>query len=497
MTESDIGTATKRLPEDADQIGAREEQSAQLQREFLKLLIQSAEITVDGDDLPEIVETIDPPAQTVQPATMAGSLPREKEPDGATATRRLQENADRIGAREKQIARLQSEFQKLQLQSAEISAGGEILPNIVEAIDPPPQTPQIGDSSGEFSAPVASHRRCDCPGRVRHQPPQAKRSAAVGASTGAGFRTDVAETGGEMSREPRPWYLRAPFFIGSMAAAAAALTTLFAYFSWRTNDEFTIAQGLLWICFLPLFFNNAWMLWHAVYYFFVKEGVVFPEQPLATFPKTAIIFFVRKESTGLFERLEYTYRNNYLPNADLWVVSGEAPERYIDYERDVLRRLRAIFGEQRVRWLHSEEPANKKREMMDVRLNEYADEYKYFFACDADTMVPKNTLLRLLRKAEHPDNHDVGCFQANTQVASACTYFADNNRKAVAMLMELYLKTKQVVFGEVLSFGHNHLCRCSVMKDLRIPEGVMSHDIWDTVYLRLRGYRTVFPPGRS
>jgi len=295
------------------------------------------------------------------------------------------------------------------------------------------------------------------------------------------------------AHQPRPYYLRASFFIGCMAATTAVLTGVFGYYSWRAGPgTVSFAQVLFWLCFLPLFFNNAWMLFHAIYYFFLKEGVVFPEQPLVRIPRTAIVFFVRKESTGLFERLEYSYRNNFLPNVHLWLVSGQAPERYIDYERDVLRRLRAIFGERRVRWLHSDDPANKKREMMDVWLDTYAGEYEYFFVCDADTMAPRNTVLRLLRKAEHPDNRDVGCFQANTQVGSACTYFADNNRKAVGILMELYLKTRQVVFGETLSFGHNFLGRCAEMKGLNIPVGVLSHDIWDTVYLRRRGYRTVF-----
>jgi membrane glycosyltransferase len=303
---------------------------------------------------------------------------------------------------------------------------------------------------------------------------------------------DRANAGGMMkARQAHPWYMRPTFFVGLMVVSAAVATGMFGYFSWRVTAG-SVAQVLLWLCLLPLLFNNAWMLWHSVYYCFLRDGVVFAEQPLARIPKTAIIFFVRKESTGLFERLEYSYRNNFLPNVHLWIVSGEAPERYITYEQDVLNRLRAIFGARRVHWMHSEDPANKKREMMELWLDKYDGEYKYFFACDADTMVPKNTLLRLLRKAEHPDNKDIGCFQANTQVGSACTYFADNNRNAVAILMELYLKVRQVVFGEVLSFGHNYLGVCSVMKHLNIPSGVLSHDIWDTVYLRRRGYRTVY-----
>ncbi len=64
--EGDGVGATIRLRKAACLIAAREKQMARLQEEFRKLLIQSAEITVDGHDLPDIVETIDEPVEEME-----------------------------------------------------------------------------------------------------------------------------------------------------------------------------------------------------------------------------------------------------------------------------------------------------------------------------------------------------------------------------------------------------------------------------------------------
>lgn len=67
------------------------------------------------------------------------------EDDGASATIRLRKTACLIAAREKQMARLQDEFRKLLIQSAEIAVDGHDLPDIVETIDEPPEEMQLGE----------------------------------------------------------------------------------------------------------------------------------------------------------------------------------------------------------------------------------------------------------------------------------------------------------------------------------------------------------------
>lgn len=75
--ENESAEAITRLRRTACLIAAREKQIAKLQDEFRKLLIQSAQIAVDGHDLPEIVETIDAPPQSVQLKTRARKIPRK------------------------------------------------------------------------------------------------------------------------------------------------------------------------------------------------------------------------------------------------------------------------------------------------------------------------------------------------------------------------------------------------------------------------------------
>ena len=76
IIEADSAAATIRMRRTACLIAAREKQMARLQDEFRKLLIQSAQIAVDGQDLPEIVETIDEPPQSLRRGNRARKIPR-------------------------------------------------------------------------------------------------------------------------------------------------------------------------------------------------------------------------------------------------------------------------------------------------------------------------------------------------------------------------------------------------------------------------------------
>ncbi|MBN2453107.1 MAG: hypothetical protein JXB40_02440 [Candidatus Omnitrophica bacterium] len=276
-----------------------------------------------------------------------------------------------------------------------------------------------------------------------------------------------------------------------MALIALILTYFTARLCLYSVGGVTFIKVIVITCFFPQYFGNAWSFLHMLYYPFVKLKP-FKEVFLQEMPATAIVYFIRKESAGLYERMEYSFANNFLPNVDLWIASGQAAQEYIDYEMSVIARLKEQFGDNRVFRLHSENPNDKKREMMDLWLEKYTGRYKYYIPCDGDSILEKNSVLRMARKAEHPENRHIGCFQANILISSAYTYFSDNNRRAVGILMELYLKIKQAVFKSTLCFGHNCLIKCEAMRGLNIPAGVMSHDIFDTAYMEKRGYKTVF-----
>ena len=109
-------------------------------------------------------------------------------------------------------------------------------------------------------------------------------------------------------------------------------------------------------------------------------------------------------------------------------------------------------------------------------------------------MVPKGTLLKLLKKALHPENRDIAIFQAFVQIAHAATWYARLEKIGADLSQRFSFTAFQAVFGRTISFGHHHLARAALLKKIRLPKGLLSHDNWDTVLLDQMGYRVAFCP---
>jgi membrane glycosyltransferase len=107
-------------------------------------------------------------------------------------------------------------------------------------------------------------------------------------------------------------------------------------------------------------------------------------------------------------------------------------------------------------------------------------------------MAPKGTLLKLIRKAEHPENRQVSLFQTFIKITHAKTRFAKIQSIGARLSQELYFRTLQGVFNRQISFGHLCLIRSQDFIRIKIPKGILSHDIWDTTYLDLMGKRIAF-----
>ncbi|MFH0908044.1 MAG: glycosyltransferase family 2 protein [bacterium] len=249
---------------------------------------------------------------------------------------------------------------------------------------------------------------------------------------------------------------------------------------------------VVWITvFIFLALNVSRMLVCTIY------AVFFPEKRtreafLTEIPRTAIIYTLRAESCGLFERIGYTVGNNYLSNVDVWIASGDAADEFLRYEESVVDRLRQKYGHDRIRYFHVHDVAKKKKEMLDAWLKMHGAEYDYFVTCDGDSLLPKDFILRLLRKANHPDNADVAIFQSAIAIANAKTHFSHNQLVGNKIAKRLYGATLQSAFDRFIYWGHNALVRTRCFMQIRIPENVLSHDIWETVYLDKLGYRTVY-----
>ncbi len=246
----------------------------------------------------------------------------------------------------------------------------------------------------------------------------------------------------------------------------------------------------LWLAgFAFLMFNVVYMFLTSVLYLLLRPQPL-KEVYVPVIPKTAIIYPVKNETVGMLERISYTFTNNALPGLDLWILSDSDSE-YLEGEYALMWKLRQRFGEHKIHYRHRQQPVERKQGNVLSWLVEHLD-YQYVFICDADSMAPRGTVLKLIKKAEHPDNRDIALFQTFIQITHARTLFAKVQGLGARLSQELYFKTYQTLFGRQISFGHLCLIRTSDFIQLRIPKGILSHDIWDTAYLDVAGKRVAF-----
>jgi membrane glycosyltransferase len=248
----------------------------------------------------------------------------------------------------------------------------------------------------------------------------------------------------------------------------------------------------LWVAgFSFLIFNVLYMFLTSVFYLAAKHRVL-PESYVPYIPKTAIVYPLKNESAAVLERIAYTFANNRLPDVDLWVLSDSDPG-YLAGEEQMVMELKKRFGEHKIRYRHRPVPFERKQGNILSWLTEHPY-YKYFFVCDADSMAPRGTLLKLIKKAEHPENADVALFQSFINITHAKTHYAKIQAIGARLAQELFFKTYQNLFGRQISFGHLCLIRACDFIRIRIPKGILSHDIWDTAALDQLGKRIVFCP---
>lgn len=287
-------------------------------------------------------------------------------------------------------------------------------------------------------------------------------------------------------------FLSRPFVFFSTALVLFGLIIFicFRFIVWETGN---ILFPLLWLlCFAMLVFDVIHNALCAAFHLFTKQERLLSVQ-LDTLPSCAIVYPIRNEAVGLYERMAYTLRNNNFEAARLCFLSDSSPE-FFRYESDVVRRLRDEFGKEKIYYWHRHDPDDAKPGNIKEWFRNHHHEFEYFFVCDADSLIPAGVIERLLRKAEHADNRDVAIFQTRIKVAHAKTLFSMHQSYGVFLSQRLYAEAKQRIFGSALSYGHNNLIRTSAFRMIDVPYGVLSHDIWDMALLSQKGMRTCFCP---
>jgi len=215
---------------------------------------------------------------------------------------------------------------------------------------------------------------------------------------------------------------------------------------------------------------------------------------LSYYPKSAIVYVVKNETEILNESIPFTFNNNDIENTDLWILSNSNLNNILNFEKQLVDRLGKEFGINRIKYFQSSDnPLGRKHICLNQWMEENGD-YKYILVCDADSLLPKNTMIRLMEKAEHPANQNIAVFQSQLNIANPATRFSKYLGPAQEIAQRIYTKANQIIFDRGVFYGSGALLRLDAFSQLDIPENVLSHDIWDTAYLDQSGYKIVFCP---
>ena len=282
---------------------------------------------------------------------------------------------------------------------------------------------------------------------------------------------------------------RTALFLGTVALMTLAAVGLVSSTMVMTEETFVLS--LAWIFgFGFLFFNVAYLFLVSAVHPFLQTPIL-KEDYVKHFPKVALVYPVRNEPYGMSERIDYSFSGNKFHNVDLWILS-DSSEDFVPYENNLVAKLERLHPG-RVFYRRRPNPIERKQGNIGEFLHAHP-EYDFIYICDADGMVPKGTVLKLLRKAIHPDNQDIAIFQAFVKIAHATTWYSRFERIGTRFAQKLNFVTVQAIFGRTISFGHHHLARTKAVSKIRLPKGLLSHDNWDTVRLDQMGYRVAFCP---
>jgi membrane glycosyltransferase len=271
-----------------------------------------------------------------------------------------------------------------------------------------------------------------------------------------------------------------------------ALTSFFVYLAASSSlNEDDKIYAILWLtCFGFLTFNIGYVFVASIYGTFIRPQIL-KETTVQKIPKTAIIYTVKNESTGLYERIDYSLANNDIGDCvDLCILS-DSDESGHPYEEEVIRLLREKYGYNKIKYIPRKVAIEKKYGALRQWAFNYMD-YEYIYVNDADSVMGKGNLMKLIRKAEHPDNQGIANFQSRLNGIHAKTYFAKAMADNAEIGQKMYVSTNQAMFGRSMSFGHGCLIRTRCFMQTEVPKGALSHDIWETATLDIKGWRTVF-----
>lgn len=247
--------------------------------------------------------------------------------------------------------------------------------------------------------------------------------------------------------------------------------------------------ALVWLAGFGFFsFNTSFLFWETVF-FLILRNRIFPSAE-KTDARTAVLWCLKNEKDGICERVAYAVSGNRHRDIDFWILS-DSDEMLEGSEREIFSGVSSRTGVP-IYYRRREKRIERKQGNIKEWLLEHHTDYRYFFVCDADSIIPPGAVRCLIEMAEHPRNKDIAIFQASIDIAHAKTLFARLQAVGQAIAQRFYFPVQQRIFGKAICFGHNCLIRTGDFLRVRLPEGILSHDIWETALLDRLGKRTVF-----
>lgn len=205
----------------------------------------------------------------------------------------------------------------------------------------------------------------------------------------------------------------------------------------------------------------------------------------------ALLYCVKNESISMKERIRYTLGGNLLVNLHLWILSDSDEKRGLEEEK-LIEDLSREFGEERIFYRRRNSPYERKQGNLKDWLIRFGAPYLYFIVCDADSLLPEGWAREALSIAEHPDNSHIAVFQSTIYITHDNSFYSKMQALGQFYAQRFYFLVNQAVLGQSISFGHNQLVRKEAFEKIELPEGILSHDNWETALLDRAGCRVAF-----
>src|SRR3984957_6072038 len=300
----------------------------------------------------------------------------------------------------------------------------------------------------------------------------------------------------------RSWRLF--IFYSTALLLTGTVSLLFADLLSRTG--WSNSRTVLLVLFVILFFLAAVGCTHGLYGFFLR---VFGDKLRITNLKnfretdiqgcsTAVVFPIYNENVGrVYEGLRAPYgtlqRTGELEHFDFFILSDSTdPDKWVEEERcwfDLIHELDALGKIYYRRRLDNE--GRKSGNVRDF-LNAWGRRYRYFLACDADSIMRGTTLVDLVKLMEaHPE---VGLIQTVPALVNAETLFGRLQQFSNRLYGPVFIAGLNFWTLDMGNYwGHNALIRVEPFMQLcdlpRLPGHkpfggqILSHDFVEAALL--------------